>query len=165
LTSLVKRERVPARCGARFRIAAGLFYFQEDTMSERFQTYLTVSGPDAAAAQEAAIDAIKNASTLDNHWGGCWVETKYFNDGIVKEESKYYFDHDSGQGAVIIVTEVSRRFPSETFHLRVDGSFGEGAQGTVEIQNGNVADRRSEAISYGETDNTSMEDVLGTPNK
>src|SRR2546425_12404479 len=111
-------------------------------MSDRFYTTVKVSGPNADAAAKSAMEAILEQPNR-GHWGGSWV------DGDDSYCGPEYVDHDSGQGVVIIATEVSRKFPTETFHLFVNGDYGAGVQGPVRVQNGAVTDGRTEECSYG----------------
>jgi hypothetical protein len=115
-------------------------------MSDRLYTSIEVSGPDANAAAKFAMKAILDQPQDGGGWdphGGCWVDGD-------ERFAPCYFDHNSGQGAVNIITEVSRRFPTETFHLFIDGSCNEGVQGPVRIQNGSVTDGRTEEYACGE---------------
>lgn len=112
-------------------------------MSNRFYTTLHVSGPNAATAEKAAIEALK--AIKEEEYRGCWIDkdlvemweqesTAAEKQAALEEIEAYgphYFDHDSGEGAVQTVAKLSRQFPTETFCLNVDGSYGEGgATGT-----------------------------------
>ncbi len=118
-------------------------------MSERFYTTVKVSGPNADAAAKSAMEAFivhNGKNPVDDGEGfvrGWWV------DGDDPFAPCYYSTYDSGDGAIVIVTGVSRKSPEATFHLCVNGSFGEGVQGPVLIQNGSVTDGRTEECSYG----------------
>jgi len=79
-------------------------------------------------------------------YGGVWVD----NEENASHFTDCYFDHGSGEGAVQIVGNFSRRFPEVTFRLFVDGSVSEGYQGTVIIRDGKVKDGRNGFTSYGD---------------
>jgi len=111
-------------------------------MSERFGTYVGVSGPNAVVAKQAVIETLRSISSEKYH--GRWTEE---NDASRFANS--YFDHDSGQIAVLTVGWLSRQFPTEAFVLEVVGGCGEGCQGPVFINNGRIRDGRSVAESYG----------------
>jgi hypothetical protein len=109
-------------------------------MGDRFYTTVEVSGPNADAAAKSAMEAFIVHDSVER---GSWV------DGDDPFAPCYYSKGDSGDGAIVIVTEVSRKSPEATFHLYVNGSCGEGVQGPVLIQNGSVTDGRTEECSDG----------------
>jgi hypothetical protein len=128
-------------------------------MSERFYTTLHISGPNAATAEKAAIEALKRIKHEEHR--ACWidkdvVEQWEFETPEQKQEAleecgyPHFFDHASGELAVQTVGALSRQYPTETFTLHVDGGMAEGQQGAVFITNGKVRDGRSGFISYGE---------------
>jgi hypothetical protein len=130
-------------------------------MSNKFYTYLTVSGPNAATAEKAAIEALK-AIKPGEYYRACWidadtVEKLMWNIEKPTPQEKqatlerlggpcYFdqgFDHASGEGAIKTVAQVSHKYPSETFMLSVTGDFAEGIQGRVFIEAGQVTDERT----------------------
>lgn len=111
-------------------------------MGDRVYTTIEAIGPNADAAQKAAMEALKNLPKDEGGWDSYY--------GYWAEDIHNYFDKGSGQGAILTVTEVSLNFPNETFHLDIAGGFGEGIQSSVFITHGIVTDLRSEEMSYGD---------------
>jgi len=150
-------------------------------MSDRFYTTLDVSGPNAVAAEKAAIEALKNLSKDDQPYRWShettkaeqeaeweqWARGFYYDADTVREweqsgvitpekaeecrrASPHFFDHNSGDAAIVTVAKMSRNFPNETYELYVNGGCAEGVQGLVTIRNGFVLDGRCEEIAYGD---------------
>ena len=111
-------------------------------MSDHYHTSIKVSGHNAAAAAKAALEAMLLETEKDGH--GTWCSGIWCHD-----RNEFFSTNDSGEAAIIIVTEVSRNFPEAIFHLFVNGSMAEGFQGPVRIQNANVIDGRTAECSYG----------------
>lgn len=106
-------------------------------MSDRFYTTFTVSGPDAATAEKAAIEALKQ----DEY--GSWIEA------TDKYPAHFCTANDSGDVTIDAVATLSRQYPTEIFTLDVAGDYGAGVQGPVIINNGKVRDGRNESPAYG----------------
>lgn len=111
-------------------------------MSDRFYTTLEVRGPNAVSAEKTAIEVLK-AIKRDDSRG------KWFDKNSPHNPEPHFFDHDSGNAAIVALKSLSLQFPSETFFLHVDGGVGEGVQGDVDISNGVVKDGRSVEYAYG----------------
>lgn len=77
--------------------------------------------------------------------GGGW----WFDELNGQAHHQGFFDHWSGEEAVLAIASLSYECPDETFYLDVVGEMAEGIQGEVEICNGTVRDGRSEAESFG----------------
>ena len=128
-------------------------------MSDRNYTYIReVVGPNAIAAEQAAITALRDLSKDEGGWDsyhGAWDDDK-----------KEYFDHNSGQGAVVTVALASQQFPSETFHLFVNGGMAENYQGPVLITCAKASRGNGSVGAYGATarNRTDLsEPLLSTP--
>jgi hypothetical protein len=138
-------------------------------MSDRFKTTLIVTGPQAEAAKQAAITALKSLPTDQ----GLWYDEETINqwergDGpdatkiepedaaIYRRELRrgevepHFFDHACGQAAIDTIALISYKFPRVTFFLEVIGDACAGIQGLVKINNGWVTDMRSEAAAWNE---------------
>jgi hypothetical protein len=109
----------------------------------KFHTFLTVSGPNAATAEKAAIEAIKSAPKGSLGYRAGWVDAE-------TEQGPHFFDGDSGEGAILAIAKLSGQFSTETFCLNVTGCCDEGPLGQVKIVNGWVEDRRTRIYAVSE---------------
>ena len=175
-------------------------------MGNRFYTTLKVRGPNATAAEKAAIQALKDLSKDDKPRQsnvttpeekaaeeqrlraisrGRWYDEdtidawekglQGFDKSTIspeeaaerrqklregKERPHFFNQNTSGHAAIETVVKLSRDFPTEVFHLYVDGSFSEGIQGPVDIWRGFFLDGRCDSIARGEKPDTPILDYL-----
>ena len=107
----------------------------------KFHTFLTVSGPNAATAEKAAIEAIKSAPKGSLGYRAGWIDA---------HTEPHFFDGNSGEGAMQVIAKLSRQFPAETFCLDVTGCWDEGPLGQVRIFDGVVEGRRTRIYELNE---------------